>query len=63
MNYSDFALIETIYPTLDVVRDFNFQYGKIREVVQQNNAENGKLAEIRDSLLPKLMSGELSSDG
>lgn len=60
MNYSDFALIETVYPSLDVIRDFNYQYEKIVEVIKQKEEESRKLSETRDALLPRLMSGELS---
>jgi type I restriction enzyme S subunit len=39
------------------------QFSALRKAVVTNNEESAKLAEIRDSLLPKLMSGELSVDG
>ncbi|MDN4186084.1 MAG: restriction endonuclease subunit S [Dehalococcoides mccartyi] len=60
LNYGDFALIQVLYPPLDVVRKFNFQYEGILSTLRRLDEENSRLAEIRDTLLPRLMSGELS---
>ncbi|GAH80226.1 unnamed protein product, partial [marine sediment metagenome] len=38
---------------------FNKAIGSIENKIIQNNDENKRLAKIRDSLLPKLMSGEI----
>lgn len=59
LGYDDFSLIKTIYPTPDVVAEFNNLYLKMKEVITRNDIQNNKLATLRDSLLPKLMSGEL----
>ena len=59
LGYDDFSLIKTIYPTPDVVVEFNNLYLKMKEVITRNNIQNNKLTTLRDSLLPKLMSGEL----
>ena len=40
-------------------RKFNKTIGSIENKIIQNNDENKRLAKIRDSLLPKLMSGEI----
>jgi type I restriction enzyme S subunit len=63
LNYGDFALIQVTYPPIDIVREFNYQYEGILETIQQIDIENAFLAETRDSLLPRLMSGELSVAG
>jgi type I restriction enzyme S subunit len=47
MNYSDFALIETTYPTLDVVRGFNFQYEKL---VKSYNKTTPRIANLPKSV-------------
>ena len=59
LGYDDFSLIKTIYPTPDVVVEFNNLYLKMKEVITRNNIQNNNLTTLRDSLLPKLMSGEL----
>ena len=59
LGYDDFSLIKTIYPTPDVVAEFNNLYLKMKEVITRNDIQNNKLTTLRDSLLPKLMSGEL----
>lgn len=59
LGYDDFSLIKTIYPTPDVVVEFNNLYLKMKEVITRNNIQNNKLTTLRDSLLPKLMSGKL----
>ncbi|MDR1628005.1 MAG: restriction endonuclease subunit S [Oscillospiraceae bacterium] len=63
LNYNDFAVIQVLYPSVNVIRKFNFQYDSILETQHRLNEENVRLAEIRDALLPRLMSGELSVDG
>ena len=59
LGYDDFSLIKTIYPTPDVVAEFNNLYLKMKEVITRNDIQNNKLTTLRDSLLPKLMPGEL----
>ena len=60
LNYGDFALIQVLYPNLETVRKFNYQYEGILETIQRLEAENARLIELRNTLLPRLMSGELS---
>ena len=59
LGYNDFSLIKTVYPTQDVVIKFNNLYLKMKEVINQNSIQSDKFISLRDSLLPKLMSGEL----
>lgn len=59
LGYNDLSLIKTIYPTFDVVVEFNNLYLKMKEVMIKNTDQNGKFISLRDSLLPKLMSGEI----
>ena len=59
LGYNDLSLIKTIYPTSDVVVEFNNLYLKMKEVMIKNTDQNEKFISLRDSLLPKPMSGEL----
>jgi type I restriction enzyme S subunit len=49
-----------ILPTDDVIEDFCGKVAAIYAHFEQNHLENRRLRQIRDSLLPRLMSGELS---
>ena len=60
LNYADFSLIQVAYPPIDLVRKFNHQYESILAATRQIDLMNARLAETRDTLLPRLMSGELS---
>ena len=59
LTYKDFSLIKVVYPPIDVIHSFNQVYSRILEKTKHNDAETTRLASIRDTLLPKLMSGEL----
>ena len=50
---------EFILPTEDVIRHFCEIVTPMYDLIQANVIENQRLAEARDGLLPKLMSGEL----
>lgn len=56
----DFIDIESILiPPKDELKKFNSIIDKIRVKIQMNGVENTRLASLRDTLLPRLMSGEL----
>ena len=59
LGYKDFGLIKTIYPPHSVIEQFNKVYETILGGIKHNLAENTKLIILRDTLLPKLMSGEI----
>lgn len=59
MNYADFGLIKIVYPPLSAIRQFNEEYEIITKCINHNLEENAVLEQIRDSLIPKLMSGEI----
>jgi type I restriction enzyme S subunit len=50
---------DIIMPTDNIVEGFNIIIEDIRKKVKSNKSENVKLTQLRDLLLPKLMSGEL----
>lgn len=59
LTYADFGQIKVVYPPLDVVSDFNNKYEQILRAIRHYKKEIDILQNIRDTLLPKLMSGEI----
>ena len=59
LNKSQFGKIPVIIPTLSAMTKFDEIASSIFEKILQNQKENLNLASLRDTLLPKLMSGEL----
>lgn len=51
--------MELLIPDADALTKFENVVAPMYLTVQQNTQESSKLAELRDSLLPRLMSGEL----
>ena len=48
-----------IIPSFNVLKTFNFQLDSQYSIVSNNKNENKELTNLRDTLLPKLISGEL----
>ena len=59
LSYSDFASIPCVVPPKRIVDEFNRKWITIREGIQSREQECATLAALRDTLLPKLISGEL----
>ena len=59
MNYADFSLIRLVYPPKSAIDEFNDMVEPIWKNIKHLRQENEKLSELRNSLLPKLMSGEI----
>ncbi len=59
LNYKDFAIIKVVYPHIDTICKFNNIYNIILEKSKFNNKQNEKLIQIRDTLLPKLINGDV----
>lgn len=59
LNYHDFSLIEFNKPTIDVVTHYTNIVNPLYTKIGALNTESAWLAELRDTLLPKLMSGEI----
>ena len=59
LSYKDFSLIKIVYPPKEAVEQFNKIYSHIMILIKKNVLENKRLHQTRDTLLPKLMSGEL----
>ena len=56
---SDVGDFTTILPTLDVIEKFTNIVQPMLDTITANQHENQKLSNMRDTLLPKLMNGEI----
>ena len=59
LSYDDLSLIEAIIPSENIVEKFNSLYNQMKKTIKANKLENSRLSLLRDTLLPRLMSGEL----
>lgn len=59
LNKTKFAQIKALIPAMDAMYDFDTIVKPIFEVINSIQQENLKLAALRNTLLPKLMSGEI----
>ena len=59
LTVPDFKKTEIIIPTEAIMREFTETVDPLFRQVWANQEENTKLASVRDTLLPRLMSGEL----
>lgn len=62
LKYEDFGLIKLVYPSEKIIDKFNYLYKSIDKTIMHNQIENETLTQLRDTLLPKLMSGEIELD-
>ena len=62
LNYNDFGMIEIPYPTKEMIEKFNSSYKTIKERININKTKISNLEQLRDTLLPKLMNGEIDLD-
>ena len=59
LSYDDLSSIEVIIPSENAVEEFNNLYNQMKKTIKANKLENSRLSTLRDTLLPRLMSGEL----
>lgn len=59
ITQGDLRKTEIILPTCNILDEFETLAGGLMDHFEQNEIENIKLIELRDTLIPKLMSGEL----
>lgn len=59
LTVPDFKKTRIIVPPIQKIREFTDLVNPIYDNILRNKKENEKLSELRDNLLPKLMSGEL----
>ena len=60
LGYKDFALIKVIYPPQNVIQEFNALYINLLNLQNHTKREITTLSALRDTLLPKLMAGEIN---
>ena len=60
LNKGQFSKIEILIPSTGVLKEFSLLITPTFKKIRENQQESEHLAELRDTLLPKLMSGELS---
>lgn len=59
-NKTDFKNTSLLLPPLDLLSRFHETVAPMFDAISQNQAENKRLSDLRDTLLPQLMSGELN---
>lgn len=59
ITQGDMNKVSILIPDQETLRDFETLVGQLMLRYQANLLENDKLAELRDTLLPRLMTGEL----
>ena len=59
LNISVVRDTEITLPTFSIQTQFSNIASSFYEMIEQNNQETARLAQLRDTLLPKLMSGEI----
>ena len=58
-NKTDFKNLPLLLPNSDIISSFHDTVKPLFEMISKNNIENQRLAALRDTLLPKLMNGEI----
>ena len=58
LSYDDLSSIEVIIPSENAVEEFNNLYNQMKKTIKANKLENSRLSTLRDTLLPRSMSGE-----
>ncbi|EWM54508.1 restriction endonuclease subunit S, partial [Ruminococcus flavefaciens] len=59
LNKAQFGLMEALVPSISDMNDFDTIVKPLFEQILANQYENQRLASLRDTLLPKLMNGEI----
>jgi type I restriction enzyme S subunit len=62
ISKSDFESIDVILPDLETIKIFQAKVKPIDDKVITNSIQIRTLTQLRDTLLPKLMSGEIRLD-
>ena len=63
ITQGDMNKVSVLIPDKETLSNFETLTGQLMEQYEANILENGKLADLRDALLPRLMSGELDVSG
>jgi type I restriction enzyme S subunit len=62
LNTSVFSNINVLLPNISILKSFHCTVGSLFKSIKNNDYQNIELTQIRDSLLPKLLSGEIRVD-
>lgn len=62
INQANMNALKYVYATEETNRDFDEKISKIYEKIRANIEQNEILEQLRDTLLPKLMNGEIDLD-
>lgn len=62
VNQANLRALPAIIPNLDIMKKFNETIEPLFSLIRNNRDENTRLEKLRDTLLPKLMSGEIDVD-
>lgn len=60
ITQTDLKNVEIVLPPSDILDQFEIQVGQLMRLWEQKRIESEKLSALRDTLLPKLMSGEIN---
>ncbi|MFQ9693993.1 MAG: restriction endonuclease subunit S [Klebsiella michiganensis] len=60
LSYDDLASIPLCIPEVSIVNIFNEKYEEYLSLIEKYRNQNNTLVSIRDTLLPKLLSGEIT---
>ena len=63
ITQATFETVVSIKPDIQILNLFECKVEKIMDQIKNNLYQNHSLIEIRDTLLPKLLSGELDVSG
>ena len=61
-NKTDFKSLPIVLPSDDMLNNFSQIVAPMFKIIENNHRENTRLIQLRDALLPKLMSGEIDVD-
>ena len=59
LNKQQFSKIKIIVPNKEIIKEFTHIVKPLFYQIKENQIEIQKLSDLRDNLLPKLMSGEI----
>lgn len=62
INKKSLEGIKVIVPDLAIIKEFEIKISPLDSCIRNNTDENQRLSSLRDTLLPKLMSGEIDMD-
>ncbi len=60
LNRDNVYRLETINPEIAILNEFNNHVFALRNMIQRNKSSTETLTQLRDTLLPKLLSGEIT---